>query len=62
MGTMATRRVFGARARVVIAGFSLALAVGIAVAVAATDDSRVAPSPVSTPQHAPLPHTTTGAS
>jgi hypothetical protein len=61
MGTMATRRVFGARARGVVAGVSLALAVGIAVVVAATDDSRAAPSHVST-VHAPLPHTTTGAS
>ena len=59
---MATRRVFGARPRVVLAGVCVALAVGIAVVVAATDDSRVTPSHSSTPVHAPLPHTTTGAS
>jgi hypothetical protein len=61
MAAMATRRVFGARARVVVAGLSVALAVGIAVAVAGTEGARVVPSPA-TPSHAPLPHTTTGAS
>jgi hypothetical protein len=61
MATMTSRRAFGARARVAVAGLSVALAVGIAVAVAGTDGARVAPSRA-TPSHAPLPHTTTGAS
>jgi len=59
---MATRRVFGARARVALAGVSVALAVGIALVVATADEAGVAPNHGSTSHQAPLPHTTTGAS